>query len=137
MNVVVIDGALISDPVEVVSDNPELKAVKFTLINSRDTQSGWKKNAVFIPCVCYDKVAENALKYLSKGRKVVVTGCYKSIAYTLENGEEIFGSKIKVNEIKFCDLPIRREKIEQENLRETEEDDFVRVEEGGEVIADS
>jgi single-strand DNA-binding protein len=41
----------------------------------------------FIPVTCYDKDAESAVKYLSKGRRVAVTGKLVNDEWTGSDGE--------------------------------------------------
>ena len=119
MNVFIADGEVIATPKEIQNDKGVI--ARFSLIQSKEKEEGWKNNANFIPCVCFGRIAEVALKHLTPGRKVVIRGEYRSYSYMDNEGKEVYGSQIKVNEIKFCDYP-------QNSNEEEEFSEFVPVE---------
>ena len=102
MNIVVIDGALIANPQINISEKGNCKVAKFTLIQSKEKHSGWKRDATFIPCIAYGKIAEVAETYLKEGRKIIIQGEFNSYSY-MSQSETKYGSRVKVNEIKVCD----------------------------------
>lgn len=57
----------------------------------------------YIPIVCWEKLADFATKYLSKGRQIVVVGRIKTRKWTDENGKNRKAVEIVASNIYFAD----------------------------------
>lgn len=101
MNKVVLIGRLTRDP-EVrylTGDNP-IAIARYTLAVERRTKEG---NADFIPCKAFDKKAEFAEKYLSKGAKVAVAGNIQTGSYVNRDGYTVRTFEVVVDECEFAE----------------------------------
>ena len=85
MNSVCAIGNLTRDP-ELRTTTSGKSVCRFTIavngIKRKDNNDPPRVD--YIPCVCWDATAENAAKYLKKGRKVAVKGSLKSGKYEKE-----------------------------------------------------
>ena len=93
MNKVVLIGRLARD-VELKAVNGTSSVATFTLAVSRPKTSDGESSADFIPCQCWNKLAENVNRFCSKGSQVAVEGSIRTRSY--ENKE---GNKVNVTEI--------------------------------------
>lgn len=121
LNELVIIGNLTRDPEArtVNGENGEVTVCNFSVAVNRYARA--KKITDFFRVSCWGKQAENAVKYLSKGRKVAVRGAVTARAYTGNDG----GSR--------CSLEVFADTIEylspagESSAPEAAEDGFTEV----------
>lgn len=71
---------------------------------------GYKKDETdFIPCVAFGKQGEFAQKYLTKGKKVFVSGRIQTGSYVNKNGTRIYTTEIVVDGQEFVESKGRQE----------------------------
>lgn len=101
MNKVVLCGRLTRNPEVRFSDNGErqLAIARYTLAVDR---RGKDKGADFINCVCFDKAAEFAEKYLEKGTKILISGRLQTGSYERRDGSRAFTTDVIVEEQEFA-----------------------------------
>jgi len=62
---------------------------------------GDKKQTDYINCVAWDKAAESLCQYMSKGKKVGVTGRIQTRSYEAQDGSRRYVTEIVCSEIEF------------------------------------
>lgn len=89
---------------------PELRRTKqgtavttFNLAINRDFQGADGQNADFVPCVTWNKLAENVEKYCSKGSRVGIIGALRSRNYDNQHGQKVFVVEFLCNYVQFLD----------------------------------
>ncbi len=102
-----------------LTDNPQGRVVKtangtqnvcdFTVATNRFVRG--QKRATFFRVSCWGKQAENAMKYLLKGRKVAVVGPVEASAYIAQDGSARARLEVYADEIEY--LSSRQESSEQ------------------------
>ena len=96
MNVVVISGRLTKNP-ELRSTATGMNVCSFNLAVKRE-----KKDEVdFIECVCFSNVAENLVKFQTKGDMVEVKGRLQNDRYTNKDGKNVYRTLIYVEMINY------------------------------------
>ena len=91
-------GRLTRDP-EIINTS-ENTVAKYCLAVDRMSKD---KATDFIPCICFDKTADFAEKYLKKGMKVAVEGRIRTGNYTNKEGKKIYTMDVIVNTHYFCE----------------------------------
>ncbi|MBN2382545.1 single-stranded DNA-binding protein [bacterium] len=94
-------GRLSSDP-QVTKDNGTV-TTRFEIgINEFFRQGNdLKKKTHWVPCLCYDRLAEIAGEFLTKGSQVGIRGPLKSNEWTDANGKHKNGLAVFVTELEF------------------------------------
>ena len=104
MNIVLLTGNLVKDPESTVTGTGT-SVTKFTIAVNRNfgkkTEGG--QDADFIRITCWDKRAEFAEKYLTKGRKVAVEARVQTGSYTGKDGNVVYTTDFIANNIEFLD----------------------------------
>ena len=101
MNVAIFVGNLTRDPETQVLQSGDTQT-RFTIAVNRPYKNNeGGQDADFIQVKCYKKNAENAAKYLKKGRKVGVTCKVKTGSYEKENGQKIYTTDFVVENLEF------------------------------------
>lgn len=104
MNKVILIGNLTQDP-ELSEVGSGTKTCRFTLAVNRDYKNAnGERETDFINCQAWRGTAENLVKYMSKGRKIVVTGSIQVRSYE-KDGEKRTAWEIQADEIKFVSSP--------------------------------
>lgn len=101
MNKVVLIGRLTKD-VETRYSGTQNETVvsRYTLAVDR---KGKDNGADFISCVCFNRSAEFAEKYLRKGMKIAITGRIQTGSYEAKDGRKVFTTDVIVEEHEFCE----------------------------------
>ena len=104
MNKVILMGRLTRDPDirQSQGENGTLVA-RFTLAVDRRFRRDNNDSADFISCVAFGKLAEFAEKYLSRGKKVVLTGRIQTGSYTNREGQKVYTTDVVAEEIEFAE----------------------------------
>ena len=100
MNSVNLIGRLARDP-ELRYTNSQMAVCQFTLAVDRRVKAGEERQADFIRVTVFGKVAENAAKYLSKGKQAAVTGRLQTGSYQNKNGETVYTTDVIAAEVQF------------------------------------
>ena len=103
LNKSILIGRLTRDPE--VKYIPSGKAVcTFTLAVDRNFNNAQgEKEADFIPCVVWDKLAELCGKFLSKGRLTAVSGRIQTRTYETSDGTKRYITEIVADEVQFLE----------------------------------
>ncbi len=101
VNRVVLVGRLTRDPElrRIASSNAPV--VNFTLAMNR--RFGENETTDFIPCVVWNKPAENMAQYLSKGSLISVEGKIQSRNYTAQDGSNRTSVEVLADSISFLE----------------------------------
>lgn len=106
MNNVNLIGRMTKDP-EMRYSPDGLAITKFTLAVERlykDKNSG-KREADFIQCIAWRKVAENVANFCKKGAQVGVTGRIQSSNFQGRDGQRVFMTEIVCDNVQFLSSP--------------------------------
>lgn len=86
--------------VEKVSDN----LAKFTIAIPEDYEKDGERPVQFFTIICWNKLAENCLKYLTKGSKVLVEGKLQNRTYEAQDGTKKYITEILAKSIEFLNI---------------------------------
>ena len=107
MNRVILMGRLTRDPNITYSQSGNNMAIaRFTLAvdrRGRRQDGADQQNADFISCVCFDRQAEFAEKYLRQGTKIAVTGRIQTGSYTNREGQKVYTTDVVLDDIEFAE----------------------------------
>ena len=104
MNKVELIGRLTRDPnVTYTQGEKQMAVARFTLAVDRRGRRGEESSADFISCVCFDKTAEFAEKYLHQGTKVAVVGRIQTGSYTNRDGQTVYTTDVVVEDMEFVE----------------------------------
>ena len=100
MNKIFLIGNLTADPVK--SNSGETVICRFSIaVNRRFSGADAEKAVDFFRITAFRKTAENCAAYLSKGRKVAVTGSLQISEYTDKDGNRRQGVDVVADEVEF------------------------------------
>lgn len=101
MNYVVLIGNLTRDPEMSYTANTQTAVTKFTIAVERPKRNGESQGADFIRITAFGKQAENANRYISKGRQVAVQGRIQTGSYKNREGQTVYTSDIIADNIEY------------------------------------
>lgn len=102
LNVVALQGRLARDP-ELRQTNTGKQVATFTLAVDRGRRdANGKSVADWIPVIAWERAAEFAYKWLTKGQMVAVDGRLQSRTYTARDGTSRTVLEVVANNINFC-----------------------------------
>lgn len=101
MNKATIIGNLTANPQSrlVNSANGTSTVCNFTVATNRPVRG--KIKTTFFRVTCWNKQADNAMKYLARGRKVAVTGPVEASAYIAQDGSARAQLEVYAEEIEY------------------------------------
>ncbi len=76
---------------------------RFSIAVDRRFKREGEPDADFFNCTCFGKQGEFVEKYLHKGTKVVLSGRIQNDNYTNKDGQQVYGTRIMVDEIEFAE----------------------------------
>ena len=97
MNKCLFIGRLTKDP-EVRVTQAGKKVARYTMALDRIGEG-----ADFIPCVCWEKAADFAEKYLHKGMKVAIEAHVQTGSYKDKDGKTVYTTDFIVERHEFCE----------------------------------
>lgn len=101
MNLIILMGRLTKDAD--IRQSGENKAARFTLaVDRRFTNKDGQRETDFISCVAFGKQAEFIEKYCPKGKKIIVTGEWRTGSYE-KDGKKIYTNECFVNSAEFAE----------------------------------
>lgn len=110
MNKVILMGRLTRDPEvkHIIPNHPEEDervVARYTLAVDRGfkRQDEPEAGADFISCVCFQKSAIFAEKFLKKGMKVVICGRIQTGSYTNSEARKVYTTDVVVDEHEFAE----------------------------------
>ena len=101
MNKVILIGRLTSAP-EVMNTQSGKAVARYRLAVDRQRKKDGQQEADFISCVAWDKGAEFAHRYLSKGTKIAVEGRIQTGSYE-KDGVKHYTTDVIVERQEFCE----------------------------------
>jgi single stranded DNA-binding protein (ssb) len=121
LNRVVLVGRMVRDP-ELRRTGTGAAVTSFTLAMNRNfsNQQG-ERQADFIPCVVWNKIAENTARYCSKGSLVGVEGRMQSRTYENQDGRKVNVIEVICDSVQFLET---RSSNEQRTTQPVQTDDF-------------
>lgn len=123
LNKTILIGRLTKDPELKFTPGSGIAVSNFVLAVDRPyTNAEGKREADFIPVICWRKLAELVANNLNKGRLVAVVGAIQTRKYQAQDGSTRYVTEVVAEEVKFLDYP--KEKA-QGNIA----DEFVEVDE--------
>ncbi len=112
MNSVNIIGRVCND-VELRYTPSQMAVVKLNV--AVDDGYGEKKKTYFIPVTVFGKQAENCEKFVSKGKKIAVTGKIVTGSYE-KDGRKIRTTDVVADRVEFLEFAEREQSKEQETV---------------------
>lgn len=97
MNQVILIGRLTKTPDQRYTPNGTA-VTTFTLAVDKPTKD---KDADFINCVAWNKLAETVANYCTKGKQVAVAGRISTRNYENSDGKKVYVTEVTVTELKF------------------------------------
>lgn len=111
MNLNIKTGYLTKDPQEV--KGTEKKIAKLVLAVKEDYKDKNGDEVVqFFTIVCWNALAENCIKYLKKGSRIMVVGKDQNRSWEDEKGEKKYAHEIIATQIDFLSTPKKKEQDE-------------------------
>jgi len=101
MNNVSIVGRITKDPELRTIANGNVTTNITVAVNRRFTNANGEREADFIPCVVWNKQAENVCKYCSKGSLVGVTGRIQTRSYDGQDGKKVYVTEVVADNVNF------------------------------------
>lgn len=104
MNNVTLMGRLTRDPeIRYTQGENSMAVARYTLAVDRRVAKNADQKADFIGCVCFDKRAEFAEKYLKQGTKLVISGRIQTGSYTDRDGKKVYTTDVVVEDQEFAE----------------------------------
>lgn len=118
-----------------LSRNPELRTtpngasvVSFTVaVDDRSRGANGERTTSFIPCVCWNSVADNVNKYTKKGSLVGVEGRINQRSYKRADGTNAQVIEIIADSVQFLGPKSDSKPSEAVQNTSVEEDDFASI----------
>ena len=118
MNKVILSGRLTKD-VELRYTANNTPVGGFSLAVDRRVKQGEEKQADFINCVVWGKLAETASKYLSKGSKILIEGRLQTSVWESE-GKRNYKTEVIVEGFEFLDT--KKKEGQAQGFTETDDE---------------
>ena len=105
MNKTFLMGRLTKDPDVRYSrqGDRDLAIARFTLAVDRPRRKDQQATADFISCVAFDRQAEFAEKYLSKGTKILIEGRIQTGSYVDQSGTKRYTTDVMISSMEFAE----------------------------------
>ena len=101
MNTIILIGRLTADP-ELRYTQNAVAVTSFTLAVDREVKrANGDKETDFIPVVAWQKTAELAAQYLSKGKQCAVEGRLQTRSYEKTEGQKVRVTEVVANRVQF------------------------------------
>lgn len=103
MNKVVLAGRLTADPDIRYAGETCVARYRLAVDRRVARNADGHKEADFINCVCFNKTAQFAEKYLRKGIKIIISGRIQTGSYKDKEGRTVYTTDVVVEEHEFCE----------------------------------
>ena len=125
MNKVILVGRLTKDP-EMRTTASGVNSTTFTLaVNRNFTNQNGEREADFLNCVAWRKLAETISKFCTKGSQVAVEGRIQTRSYDAQDGSKRYVTEIMVDNIDF--LGSRKDSVGQANYAPASDNNFMET----------
>lgn len=102
LNRVVLVGRIVRDP-ELKKTTSGVSVTSFTVAVDNIVKSGSEKTTSFIPCTCWNKLAEHVAKYCSKGSLVGIDGRLSQRSYEDKNNNKRSVVEVVADSVQFLE----------------------------------
>lgn len=103
LNIVTLMGRLTADPTIRYTTTGNKAVCSFTLAVDRDfVKQGEQRQADFISCQAWDKTAEFASKYFSKGSMIAIVGRMQTRTWDDTEGKKHYATEVVAEKVSFC-----------------------------------
>lgn len=123
MNKIILVGNLTKDPETRTTPNGKTVCNFDIAVNDR------QGNATYFRISAWEKQGENCQRYLSKGKKVMVTGPVSARAYTDRNGKANVSLEVTASEVEFLSPKDSYEQQERQAIQNEPQMQAVETEE--------
>lgn len=103
MNRVVLIGRLTKDPDLKFLPGSGTAVTKFTLAIDRRFKKEGQQEADFVPIVIWNKQAESAANYLTKGKLAGIAGRIQTRNYEAKDGHRVYVTEVVADEVQFLE----------------------------------
>lgn len=100
MNLMVIDGNLTKDMELRFTGGKGTPVGNFTIGNNEYAGKGKERRTTFIDCVIFGEIATKICDFMTKGKKVLVSGSFQK-SKNEKDGKVYINTYMKVNNIEF------------------------------------
>ena len=107
-NKVILIGRLVRDA-EVKYTQSGTTVAQLTLAVDRPVAKGEQKEADFIACIAFGKLAETIGNYTQKGSKIMVEGRLQVRSYENKEGKKVYVSEVIMNGMEFLESKAKSE----------------------------
>ena len=114
-NLVFLIGRLTKDPEVRYTSGTQMAVCTFTLAIDRPVKAGAEKQTDFPRVTVFGKQAENCEKFVSKGKKIAVTGKIVTGSYE-KDGRKIRTTDVVADRVEFLEFAEREQSKEQETV---------------------
>ena len=126
MNKIILMGRLVKNP-ELRYSNSEnpIAIVNYTLAVDRQWKKDGEQNTDFINCVAFNKAAEFADKYFSKGMRVCVSGRLQIDSYKNKEDKTVYKAYVILDSQEFAQSKNETKENSDSKPKENSEDDYL------------
>lgn len=128
MNKLMIIGNLTRDPERRTLQDGTPLCVFTVAVNRRRAGNGEKEQVDYFRVAAWRELGENCAKYLTKGRKVCVTGLVSVSAYIGQDGQARASLEVNANEVEFISPSTGLVRGTQEAMNLSSASDYMEVE---------
>lgn len=124
MNRITLIGNLTKDP-ELTTTSSGISVCRFTLaVGRRYTNADGTRSTDFINIVVWRDLAENCNKFLSKGKKAMISGSLQSRNYENQDGTRVYVWEVVADEVEFLTPKQTTEEEQDDGLVTVEDNDL-------------
>jgi len=116
LNRVILVGRLVRDP-ELRRTGTGIAVTSFTIAINRNFTNKGEREADFIPCVVWNKGAENTAKYCSKGSLVGIDGRLQSRTYENQEGKKVNVIEVVCDSVQFLETKTNQAPVSGEDIQ--------------------
>lgn len=129
MNKVVLIGRLTADPELRFTPGNGTAVSRIILAVQRRYKKEGQEEADFVPVVIWGKQAEAIATHQKKGRLIAVSGRIQTRNYEAKDGTKRYVTEVIAEEVQFLEWGKRKE----DNPGNTQENDFIEVQDDGDI----
>lgn len=124
MNMSCLVGRLTKDPQEIEISKKDTRVCKLNLaVNENYTKEDGTRPVQFFNIAVWGKLAENCLKYLTKGSQISVIGKLQNRSWEDADGIKRYAVEVVANEIEFLSIKKEEKEDKEEKPKFTPIDD--------------
>lgn len=127
MNIIMITGHIARDPESHTTQSGVSTSTFTVAVQRRFKNAQGQHDADFLTVVAWRQTADFCNKYLSKGRKVAVTGSVQTRSYTAQDGSKRYVTEIIADHVETLDKREDKPKDEQPAQEQPDPNQFTEV----------